>query len=448
MRGLDFRRDRRRTTALTAMLVIAGLGWSAAGPSPAAAAFGISLDSIVGGLESPTQITNAGDGTDRLFVVEQRGTVRVIQGGVLQPGFFLDIRSKVEDGGERGLLGLAFSPSFETNRQLFVYYTRNGGDIVVTRFTTNAPRTDADESTHRPLFLIEHSAQTNHNGGGLTFGPNGLLYIAVGDGGGSGDPRNNAQRKTTLLGKILRVNVNGTKSGPFHHYSNPAANPFKGSTPGLDEIWAYGLRNPWRISFDRVTGQLFIGDVGQGRWEEIDREKPGIRGGRNYGWNAMEGFHCYTASKCPLSGDTLPVAEYSPLGRQLFDHRRLRLSRPDPDGTRRAVRLRRLLQRTDLDDAEHERGHDPARRHQPEHHVLRRVGERRAVRGDLVGHRLSGPDELAPQGAPGGRVDARCDGVMSSGVGAPRSASASVSSSSRIARARSTPAVPPTASAQ
>ena len=314
MRGLDFRRDRRRTTALTAMLVIAGLGWSAAGPSPAAAAFGISLDSIVGGLESPTQITNAGDGTDRLFVVEQRGTVRVIQGGVLQPGFFLDIRSKVEDGGERGLLGLAFSPNFETNRQLFVFYTRNGGDIVVTRFTTNAPRTNADESTHRPLFLIEHSAQTNHNGGGLTFGPDGLLYIAVGDGGGSGDPRNNAQRKTTLLGKILRVNVNGTKSGPFHHYSNPAANPFKGSTPGLDEIWAYGLRNPWRISFDRVTGQLFIGDVGQGRWEEIDREKPGIRGGRNYGWDAMEGFHCYTASKCPLSGDTLPVAEYSHSG--------------------------------------------------------------------------------------------------------------------------------------
>ena len=314
MRRLDFRRDRRRTTTLTAMLVIAGLGWSAAGPSPAAAAFGISLDSIVGGLESPTQITNAGDGTDRLFVVEQRGTVRVIQGGVLQPGFFLDIRSKVEDGGERGLLGLAFSPSFETNRQLFVYYTRNGGDIVVTRFTTNAARTDADESTHRPLFLIEHSAQTNHNGGGLTFGPNGLLYIAVGDGGGSGDPRNNAQRKATLLGKILRVNVNGTKSGPFHHYSNPAANPFKGSTPGLDEIWAYGLRNPWRISFDRVTGQLFIGDVGQGRWEEIDREKPGIRGGRNYGWDAMEGFHCYTASKCPLSGDTLPVAEYSHSG--------------------------------------------------------------------------------------------------------------------------------------
>jgi len=315
MRGLDFGRDRRRTTALTAMLVIAGLGWSAAGPSPAAAAFGISLDSIVGGLESPTQITNAGDGTDRLFVVEQRGTVRVIQGGVLQPGFFLDIRSKVEDGGERGLLGLAFSPNFETNRQLFVFYTRNGGDIVVTRFTTNAPRTNADESTHRPLFLIEHSAQTNHNGGGLTFGPNGLLYIAVGDGGGSGDPGNDAQETTTtLLGKILRVNVNGTKSGPFHHYSNPAANPFKGSTRGRDEIWAYGLRNPWRISFDRVTGQLFIGDVGQGRWEEIDREKPGIRGGRNYGWNAMEGFHCYTASKCPLSGDTLPVAEYSHSG--------------------------------------------------------------------------------------------------------------------------------------
>ena len=288
---------------------------SAVAPVGVAAAFTISLDPVTSGLESPTQITNAGDGTDRLFAVEQQGTIRVIQGGVLQPGYFLDIRSKVEDGGERGLLGLAFSPNFETNRQLFVFYTRNGGDIVVTRFTTNAPRTNADESTHRPLFLIEHSAQTNHNGGGLTFGPDGLLYIAVGDGGGSGDPGNNAQETTTtLLGKILRVNVNGTKSGPFHHYSNPAANPFKGSTRGRDEIWAYGLRNPWRISFDRVTGQLFIGDVGQGRWEEIDREKPGIRGGRNYGWNAMEGFHCYTASKCPLSGDTLPVAEYSHSG--------------------------------------------------------------------------------------------------------------------------------------
>src|SRR4029079_2142257 len=261
---------------------------------------------------SPTQITHAGDGTDRLFVVEQRGTIRVIQGGVLQPGYFLDIRSKVEDGGERGLLGLAFHRRFETNHFLYVFYTRNGGDIVVSRFTTNAARTDAIDSSAHPMLLIEHSAAGNHNGGALAFSPiDHYLYIGVGDGGGAGDPHNNAQRKSTLLGKILRINVNGTGHGPFDHYSVPRSNPFYGATPGLEAIWDYGVRNPWRISFDRGTGKLFIADVGQNRFEEIDREKPGFTGGRNYGWNAMEGMHCYTASKCPLAGDTLPNAEYA-----------------------------------------------------------------------------------------------------------------------------------------
>ena len=156
----------------------------------------------------------------------------MIQGGVLQPGYFMDITGKVEDGGERGLLGLAFDPHFKTNHRLFVYYTRNGGDIVVSRFTTNAARTDVIESTARPLLLIEHSAQSNHNGGAMAFGPNGLLYIGVGDGGGGGDPRNNAQNKGRLLGKILRINVNGTGHGPFGHYSVPRSNPFYGSKPG------------------------------------------------------------------------------------------------------------------------------------------------------------------------------------------------------------------------
>jgi len=307
-------RRRRPRSAIVLILALAALAWSAAAPLSAFGAFAISLDHITGGLASLTQITNAHDGTNRLFVVEQRGTIRVIQGGVLQPGFFMDIRSKVEDGGERGLLGLAFDPKFVTNRRLFVYYTRNGGDIVVSRFTTNAARTDVIESTARPLLLIEHSSQTNHNGGALAFGPNGYLYVGVGDGGGAGDPRNNAQNKGRLLGKILRINVNGTGHGPFDNYSVPRSNPFYGPIPGLEAIWDYGLRNPWRISFDRGTGKLFIADVGQGRREEVDREKAGFTGGRNYGWDAMEGTLCYTPSKCPLAGDTLPNAQYSHSG--------------------------------------------------------------------------------------------------------------------------------------
>ena len=304
-------RRRRSRPAIVTLLALAALAWSAAAPLTAFGAVGISLSPIVSGLASPTQITNAHDGTNRLFVVEQRGTIRVIQNGVLQPGYFMNIAGKVEDGGERGLLGLAFDPNFKNNHRLFVYYTRNGGDIVVSRFTTNAARTDVIESTARPLLLIEHSAQANHNGGGMAFGPNGLLYIGVGDGGGAGDRHNNAQDKGRLLGKILRINVNGSGHGPFGHYSVPTSNPFYGRTRGLEAIWDYGVRNPWRISFDRGTGKLFIADVGQNRYEEIDREKAGAAGGRNYGWNAMEGMHCYSASKCPLAGDTLPNAEYS-----------------------------------------------------------------------------------------------------------------------------------------
>ena len=193
-----------------------------------------------------------------------------------------------------------------------MYYTRNGGDIVVARYTTNLARTNVDESTGRRLMLIEHSAQTNHNGGALAFGPSGYLFIAVGDGGGSGDPGNDAQEKTTtFLGKILRINVDGTGAGKYDRYSIPGSNPFAGPTKGRGEIWAYGLRNPWRISFDRGTGKLFIADVGQNRYEEVDREGAGFTGGRNYGWSVMEGKHCFRPAKCPMAGDTLPILEYA-----------------------------------------------------------------------------------------------------------------------------------------
>jgi glucose/arabinose dehydrogenase len=308
-------RPRRPRSILVTVFALAALALSAAAPPTTVGAVTITLSKVVGGLSSPTQITNAGDGTNRLFVVEQRGTIRVIENGVLKPGYFLDIRSKVAAGGERGLLGLAFHPNFQSNHRFYVSYTRNGGDVVVSRFTTNAARTKASASTAKPLLLIEHSAASNHNGGAMAFGPSGYLFIGVGDGGGAGDPGNDAQQKSkNFLGKILRINVNGTGAGRFDRYSIPSSNPFAGSKPGLGEIWAYGLRNPWRISFDRGTGQLFIGDVGQGRYEEVDREPSGYHGGRNYGWNAMEGKHCYKPSKCPKAGDTLPIAEYSHSG--------------------------------------------------------------------------------------------------------------------------------------
>jgi glucose/arabinose dehydrogenase len=307
-------RRRRSRSAIVTILALAALAWSAAAPLTVSGAFAITLSPFASGFNSPTQITSARDGTNRLFVVEQRGVIKAIApGGAVST--FMDIRTKVEDGGERGLLGLAFDPNFKWNGRLFVYYTRNGGDIVVSRFVTNAAHTNVIESSARPLLLIEHSANTNHNGGALAFGPHSYLYVGTGDGGGSGDPANNGQKKSTLLGKILRINVNGTGSGPFDHYSIPKSNPFWGaSRPGLGEIWDYGLRNPWRISFDRGSGKLFIADVGQGRYEEINRERAGFTGGRNYGWDAMEGMHCFTASKCPLAGDTLPNAEYSHSG--------------------------------------------------------------------------------------------------------------------------------------
>jgi glucose/arabinose dehydrogenase len=306
-------RSRARSSMILGLSLAALLLAMAIPPATAAADYSISLDKIASGLQSPTQITSANDGTGRLFVVEQRGTVRVIQGGVLQPGYFLDIRSKVAQGGERGLLGLAFHPSFASNHRFYVYYTRPGGDVVVSRFLANSLATKGNTATASPLLLIEHSAASNHNGGAMAFGPNGYLYIGVGDGGGSGDPGNDAQQKSkNFLGKILRIDVNHGGYGRFDRYAVPHTNPFFGSSkPGLGEIWAYGLRNPWRISFDRETGRLYIADVGQGRYEEIDRQASANLGGSNYGWNAMEGLHCYSSSKCPLAGDTLPVAEYS-----------------------------------------------------------------------------------------------------------------------------------------
>jgi glucose/arabinose dehydrogenase len=266
---------------------------------------------ITGGLSSPLGVVNAGDGSGRLFIVQQGGRVRVVKGRTLQAGSFLDLSGPVSGTGEQGLLGLAFHPDFATNHFLYVYYTRSGGDIVISRLTANTANTSVNPSTEYELLTIEHSLHANHNGGSMAFGPDGYLYIGTGDGGGAGDPLDNGQDITSeLLGKILRIDVDGTGAGPHGHYGIPADNPFVGKT-GDDEIWAYGMRNPWRISFDRANGNLYIGDVGQDRYEEIDKEGAGFAGGRNYGWNVMEGTHCYPpGSSCNKTGKTLPIAVY------------------------------------------------------------------------------------------------------------------------------------------
>ncbi len=260
----------------------------------------LDIQLVVSGLTKPVGVVNAGDGTQRLFVIEQGGTVRVVANGKLQSGNFLDIRNVsggFTTGGERGLLGLAFHPNFESNRKLFAYFTNGGGDIVIAEFTANSARTSASASTYDPILSIEHSARTNHNGGQLLFGPDGYLYIFTGDGGGGGDPDENGQNQATLLGKVLRIAP--TLSGGYTTPSNPY--------PGA--VWDIGLRNPWRASFDRGTGSLWIADVGQGTYEEINRE-PAASGGRNYGWDCREGKHPFESAGCS-SGYVDPIAEYT-----------------------------------------------------------------------------------------------------------------------------------------
>ena len=261
----------------------------------------VQLRLITSGLASPLYVTNAGDGSGRLFVVERAGRIRVVKNGALQAGSFLDLSSKVLAGGERGLLGLAFHPDFATNRKLYAYYTRSDGDIVLAKYTAAAGLQSASASSEQILLTIEHSQYSNHNGGMLAFGPDDYLYIGVGDGGGSGNPLGTAQNVNSLLGKVLRIDVNSGAT-----YTSPAGNPFVGKS-GLDEIWDYGLRNPWRFSFDSSTGELWIADVGQSAWEEVNREPAG-NGGRNYGWNCREGLHPYAG----CSGSfTNPILEYS-----------------------------------------------------------------------------------------------------------------------------------------
>jgi glucose/arabinose dehydrogenase len=255
---------------------------------------------VIGGLQRPVDLKHAGDG--RLFVVEKQGVIRIVREDVLLPERFLDLRDRVGSGAsEQGLLGLAFHPRFAENGRLFVNYTDVAGDTVIARYQASGDRADPVSEV-----ILLHIPQpfANHNGGALAFGPDGYLYVGTGDGGSGGDPQGNGQSLNTLLGKILRLDVDG--GGP---YAIPADNPFAGSAGGAPEIWAYGLRNPWRIAYDRPTGDLYIGDVGQNRWEEIDVVPAGAPGGANFGWNIREGLHAYAGD--PTSGLIEPAAEYS-----------------------------------------------------------------------------------------------------------------------------------------
>ena len=294
------------------------------------------------------------DGTGRLFVVAQDGRIWVVKAdGTTLSEPLVDLRSSIKSGGEQGLLGLALHPGFPTDPHLYVDFTNPDGDTVVASLTVDpADPNRADPATLKQL-LFQKQPFANHNGGALAFGPDGDLYVSLGDGGSGGDPQGNGQNTNSLLGKILRLDVDNAAGG--HDYAIPAGNPFAASG-GAPEIWLYGLRNPWRMSFDRATGDLWIGDVGQNSFEEVDVARAGV-GGLNFGWNRMEATHCYDTLFCSQDGLTPPVSEYG-RERRLDGHRRLRLSRVGVPRRQRLLPLRGLRFRLDL---RHRRRDDPAR---------------------------------------------------------------------------------------
>lgn len=262
----------------------------------------INLELVVEGLTSPVALTHAGD--DRLFVVEQRGTIQIIQAGQLLAQPFLDIQARVgDDANEQGLLGLAFHPTYAQNGRFFVDYTNNDGHTVISEFRVTANPNQADSTSERILLTI-NQPYNNHNGGQIAFGPDGYLYIGTGDGGSQGDPHNHGQNLNSLLGKILRLDVDNGEP-----YAIPPDNPYVAGGGRL-EIWHYGLRNPWRFSFDPLTQDLFIADVGQNSFEEINVYAAAAPSGANFGWNIMEGWACYNNANCQTAGLIQPIAVY------------------------------------------------------------------------------------------------------------------------------------------
>jgi glucose/arabinose dehydrogenase len=268
----------------------------------------ITTQVLVTGLSTPLDLEQPNDGSGRLFVVEQPGTIKIIQNGAILPQPFLNITSKVMFQSEMGLLGMAFHPAFQTNRKFYVNYTRNAAgqfQSVIAEYTASAANPNlTDPATERILLTVDQVSNfDNHKAGQLAFGPDGFLYFGLGDGGSGGDPFGHGQDKQILLGKMMRIDVDATSPGL--QYRIPPDNPFVAGG-GLPEIWAYGFRNPWRFSFDRTTGRMFVADVGQDKFEEIDI----VQKGGNYGWNTMEGLHCFNPpANCNMAGLSLPIIE-------------------------------------------------------------------------------------------------------------------------------------------
>jgi glucose/arabinose dehydrogenase len=294
--------------SLTLVCALAAIG------SPlTAASWEIGLAEVAAGLDRPAALSHAGDGSGRLFVTEKVGRIRIVDGAGLRPQPFLDITGRVlANHLERGLTGLAFHPDYETNGRFYVAYTRNengDGHSVVSEFRVSANPEVADPDSERTLLVVPQPTEI-HNINQLAFGPDGTLFIASGDGGPANDPDDRGQDLGLLLGKILRIDVDSTE--PPLEYAIPPDNPFVDDPLARDEIWAYGLRNPSRFSFDRASGDLFIADVGQMSWEEVDFEPAGSAGGANYGWSLMEGFHCFDPpTGCQRPGLVPPIFEYS-----------------------------------------------------------------------------------------------------------------------------------------
>ena len=268
----------------------------------------ISLRLVTRELKQPVHMTHAGDNSKRLFITEQTGVVRMLKDGRLQRSPFLDIRERVKSGGETGLLSIVFHPSFKKNRRFFVNYTSSKGGLhtVISEFHADSHLEFANAESERIILTVSQPF-SNHNGGQIAFGPDGYLYIGLGDGGAGNDPLGSGQNISTLLGSMLRIDVDKKESGK--EYAIPQDNPFVDKFKARAEIWAYGLRNPWRFSFDPVEGTLYAADVGQSAREEINV----IEAGKNYGWNIMEGSICTPglSSNCATTGLTLPIAEYT-----------------------------------------------------------------------------------------------------------------------------------------
>jgi hypothetical protein len=282
-------------------LVSACNGDPAATGEPPEEAEGLRLETVVAGLSSPLFLT-APAGDARLFVVEQPGRIRILENGALLPAPFLDITDRVLGGGERGLLGLAFPADYASSGEFVVHYTNLAGDTRVERYRVGADPDVADPSSARLILALDQPFG-NHNGGQVSFGPDGMLYIGLGDGGSAGDPQGNGQNRGTLLGSILRVDIS------VEPYAVPPDNPFTGVAGARGEIWAWGLRNPWRFAFDAADNRLYIADVGQNQYEEVNAVDAAA-GGLNYGWDIMEATHCFSSSSCAANGLTPPVLEY------------------------------------------------------------------------------------------------------------------------------------------